>query len=90
MNFAKVDYLFRGVYYRTIPDPPTHFGELGLVLEPKPVVDGPARDGLPFESLVALGEPFPGDICVELYLVGLSVVRGNLHGEERERDRLVY
>ena len=82
----EVDYLFRGVDYRTISDPAAYFGEWGLVLEPKPVVDGPTRDGFPHKILVTLGEPFSGNICVELDLMGLPVIRGNLHRKERERD----
>ena len=58
MGFAEVDYLFRGIYHGAISDPAAHFGELGLILEPKPVVDGPARDGFPLKILIALGEPF--------------------------------
>lgn len=85
-----MDYLFRGIHHRAISNPAAHFCKLGLILEPKPVVDGPTRDGFPFEILIALGEPFSGNVCVELDLMGLPVVRGNFHGKEGERDRLVH
>ena len=75
MGSPEADYLFRGVHNGTISDPAAHFGELGLVFEPKSMVYGPPRDGFPFKVLVTLGEPFSGNICVKLDLVGLAIVR---------------
>ena len=83
-------YLFRGVHDRTISDPAVYFGELGLVLEPKPMVDGVSRDGFPCKRLIALGEPFSGNVCVELNFVGHSIVRDDLHRKVRKRNRLVH
>ena len=86
----KVGYLFRGVHDKTVSGPAIYFSELGLVLEPKPMVNGASRDGFPCKKLIALGEPAPGDVCVELDFVGPPVIRYNLHREVRERNRLVH
>ena len=89
-DFLEASYLLRGIYDRTVSEPAAYFGELGLVLEPIAMVDGSVCGGLPFEILVALGEPFSGNVCVELDLVGAPVIRSNLYRKEREGDRLVH
>lgn len=85
-----VGYLFRGVYDSSVSVPAAYFGEPGLVLEPEQMADGPVRGGLPFKFLVAWGEPFSGNICVKLDFMGPPIVRSDLHGEIRERNRLVH
>ena len=66
-----------------------------MVLKRKLVVNGVSHCGLPLEKLigfwkVAWDEPFSSDVCVKLDGVGIPVVGGNLNGEVRKWDRLVY
>ena len=47
MGPPEVGYLFGGKYTRTVSDPAVDFGEFGLGFDPKLMIDGLARGGLP-------------------------------------------
>ena len=93
--YRVTTYLLCGVIDTTVPGPTIYLEELGLVLKEKLVGKGVSCHGSPLKKLIGCGcsiawdKPFPCDICVELYFMGVPIVNGNLHGEVGKRNRLV-